>query len=74
MKSIAVHVNDTLKEETRRKKVVEIWKKVTGWPSKFNLVLPYRIFVKEGELFDEKNRLRNIYLFSDIIIICNKNR
>lgn len=69
---LADAVNEKMREDEKRRKLVEIRNNITGWPKDFDLVTPNRIFIMEGELVLGKNSQRHVYLFSDLIVMSKK--
>jgi hypothetical protein len=71
----AEHVNEQKRVDFSIRRMAYIDKNLSGRPSKFQLALPTRRFMMEGELLRIGNgtrQLRRVFLFSDVLIFAKQ--
>lgn len=74
---VAEHVNEKMKQDDKKKKLIEIRNHIQGWYGNDELIKPNRYWVMDGELWYRtkgKYRQRHVYLFNNMILIANMRK
>lgn len=76
MKNISQYINESIKMNENRKKVIEIHNSMTNLPGNLNLVEPHRVFVMQDVLTKvcrKAPKKFTFFLFSDILLYADQS-